>query len=137
GWLLPADVALDDFFPAARAATLYQGRSYAVPWFVDVGMLYYRTDLVERPPATFDELYAQAAAAKERTGIDYGFVFQAARYEGLVTVFVEYLGGFGGTILGPDGSVEVDSEASIRALSSLYAAIHERKVAPTAVLSWQ
>src|SRR5690606_8019646 len=37
GWLLPADVALDDFFPAARAATLYQGRSYAVPWFVDVG----------------------------------------------------------------------------------------------------
>ncbi len=137
GWLLPAEIELDDFLPAARAATIYEGRSYAVPWFVDVGMLYYRTDLVERPPATFDELYAQAAAAQERTGIDYGFVFQAARYEGLVTVFLEYLGGFGGVILGPDGSVEVDSERGVRALTSLYAAIHDAKVAPPAVLSWQ
>src|SRR6188474_1372578 len=44
GWILDLDrfgVATDDFFPAALAANRWNGRIYALPWFVDVGMLYW------------------------------------------------------------------------------------------------
>ena len=49
GWILDLDrfrPPTDSFFPATIAANQWQGRLYAVPWFVDVGMLYWRTDLM-------------------------------------------------------------------------------------------
>ena len=36
---------------------------------------------------------------RNHRGIPFGFVWQGARYEGLVTVFLEHLGAFGGAIL--------------------------------------
>ena len=63
-WILPLDrfqPAADDFLPAAIAANRWEGRLFALPWFVDVGMLYWRTDLASSPPRDFTELRAQAA----------------------------------------------------------------------------
>ena len=59
GWILDLDrfrPATDAFFPATVTANSWRGRLYAMPWFVDVGMLYWRTDLMDAPPATFQEL---------------------------------------------------------------------------------
>ncbi len=99
GWILDLDrfrPPLDSFFPATIAANRWQGQLYAMPWFVDVGMLYWRTDLMRSPPATFVELERDAVRARTVQGLPYGLVWQGARYEGLVTVFSEYLGAFGG-----------------------------------------
>ena len=116
GWILPLDrfePVTDAFFPASIAANTWNGRLFALPWFVDVGMLYWRTDLAARAPADFATLSSEAA----QPGPPSGFVWQGARYEGLVTVFLEHLGGFGGRILDDDGRVVVDSEAAVRALT--------------------
>jgi multiple sugar transport system substrate-binding protein len=137
GWLLGLDrfaPALDDFFAAARTADLWNGRLYAIPWFVDVGMLYWRTDLMKEPPRTFAELVAAATPSPE---VPLGFVWQGARYEGLTTVFLEHLGGFGGRILDGDGRVVVDSEAAVRALTFMRDSIWAARVVPTSVLTWQ
>jgi ABC-type glycerol-3-phosphate transport system substrate-binding protein len=64
-------------------------------------------------------------------------VWQGARYEGLVTVFVEYLGGFGGTILDPDGRVVVDSAMAVRALTLMRDQLHRDGLVPAAALTWQ
>ena len=136
GWVLPLDAFqpdTSDFFAAAVAANRWKGRLYALPWFVDVGMLYWRTDLAPAPPGSFDELRAHAA----NRSIPFGLVWQGARYEGLVTVFLEYLGGFGGRILDDRGRVDVDSEAAIRALEYMRDAIYQHRVVPDAVLAWQ
>lgn len=141
GWLRPleGDVpALDDAFPAMRRAAHWDGRPYAAPWIIDVGMLYWRTDLLDRPPRTFDELVAMAAAARRAPTVPYGFVWQGARYEGLVTVFLEVLGGFGGALLAGDAPrVVVDGPAGVRALRWMRATIDEWDVSPEAVLTWQ
>jgi len=140
GWLRPLDEfrqEADDFFPAAVRANRWDGRLYALPWFVDVGMLYWRTDLLDHPPADFDELSRQAGEARRRAGLRYGFLWQGARYEGLVCVFLEHLGGFGGRILDDDGRVVVDSEAGVRALTYMRDSIYDRGVVPEAVLTWQ
>ena len=68
GWLLdltaflpPAELAAH--FPAALEAGTYQDRLWAVPWIMNVGLLYSRADLLARyalrPPETYEELVAQ------------------------------------------------------------------------------
>jgi multiple sugar transport system substrate-binding protein len=140
GWIAPLDrfaPEVDRFFAAATRPHRWNGSLFALPWFVDVGMLYRRTDLVARAPRDLDELMQLAGDATERGGIPFGVVWQGARYEGLVTAFLEYLGAFGGAILDPGGRVVVDSEAAVRALTFMRDAIYVRQVVPPAVLTWQ
>jgi multiple sugar transport system substrate-binding protein len=40
------DLAADDWFEGARAATRVDGVSWAVPWYVDTRVLFYRADLL-------------------------------------------------------------------------------------------
>jgi multiple sugar transport system substrate-binding protein len=59
-----------------------------------------------------------------------------ARYEGLVTVFVEYLGGFGGEIMDDSMNVRVDGPEAVRALTYMRDQIVRWKIAPNDVLTW-
>lgn len=140
GWIAPLDrfaPPVDDFFAPTVAANRWNGRLYALPWFVDVGMLYWRTDLLAGPPNDLDGLVRMAREAQAAHGLPFGFVWQGARYEGLVTVFVEHLGAFGGAILDDEGRVVVDSEAAVSALTFMRDSIHSHGVVPPAVLTWQ
>ena len=129
---------VDDFFPAAVAAeslerralraAVVRGRRHAV--------------LAHRPRAAAAarprRLALLARRAQDDTRqIPFGFVWQGARYEGLVTVFLEYLGAFGGAILDDEGRVVVDSEPAVQALTSMRDAIYVERVVPRAVLTWQ
>ena len=139
GWILPLDGrGLDEtaFLPAAIGSGRWRERLYAVPLFVDAGMLYWRTDLVDHAPTTMAELEQLARAATARHGVRYGLVWQGARYEGLVCVFLEYLGAMGGAIVGPDGAVTLDGDPARRALGVMRDQLR-RGVVPTAALGWQ
>jgi multiple sugar transport system substrate-binding protein len=138
GWILPLDRFAPDtaaFFPVTIQANRWRGELFALPWFVDVGMLYWRTDLFSRPPRTWDELQRVVIPVIADGSPRYGRVWQGARYEGLVTVFLEYLGGFGGRIL-DDGVVRVQEPAGVRALTTMRDQIHRDKVVPARVLTW-
>jgi len=140
GWIAPLDrfaPPVDEFFPVAVAPHRWNGSLFALPWFIDVGMLYRRTDLVTRAPRDLDDLVRLAGDAVKQSPISAGVVWQGARYEGLVTTFLEYLGAFGGAILDADGRVVVDSDAAVRALTFMRDAIYVEHVVPPAVLTWQ
>jgi multiple sugar transport system substrate-binding protein len=139
GWILPLDRFQPEtaaFFSSTIEANRWGDSLYALPWFADVGMLYWRTDLMAAPPATFDELLQLGRRARATNQTQYGMVFQGARYEGLITTFVEYLGAFGGRIL--DGRrVVVNSEPALRALTEMRDQIYQHGIVPRAVLTWQ
>jgi ABC-type glycerol-3-phosphate transport system substrate-binding protein len=140
GWILPLDrfrPPVDSFLPATIRADQWHDTLYALPWFVDAGMLYWRRDLMKEPPATLDDLVAQARAGSGTGRATYGLVWQGARYEGLVTVFQEILGGFGGRIMDDAGHVTVDSRAGVQALTWLVRAVSPDGISPRAVLAWQ
>ena len=126
-----------DFFPSAIEAHRWSGSLYALPWFIDVGMLYWRTDLAPAAPRTLDELRRTALEAKSRGAAKFGMALQAARYEGLITVFVEHLGAFGGSILADGGRVTVDSDEAVAALTWMRDAIYVDDLIPAAALAWQ
>ena len=140
GWIDSLDrfgPPVDAFFEGTLAADRWNGKLYAVPWFVDVGMLYWRTDLLPHAPRTVEELSMFARQGAARGHVPFGFVWQGARYEGLVTVFLERLGAFGGSILDDHGRVAVDAEPAVQALTSLCDSIAVEHVTPEAVLTWQ
>jgi ABC-type glycerol-3-phosphate transport system substrate-binding protein len=138
GWILPLDQFHPDtaaFFPSTILANRWQDTLFALPWFVDVGMLYWRTDLVSAPPRSLSELVQDAKRIRQQHGLRYGLVWQGARYEGLITNFLEYLGAYGGEIL-HGGQVVVNSEPGRRALSEMRDEIYEEGIVPSAVLTW-
>ncbi|NUN48220.1 MAG: ABC transporter substrate-binding protein [Candidatus Brocadiae bacterium] len=138
GWLLPLDdrfpsQARDAFLPGDVRAGIWDGRCYRVPLRSDAGMLYYRSDLVPDPPATFEALAARARGLK--TADRGGFVFQGRQYEGLVCAFLEVLWGHGGDVLDDSGAVVLDSPEGIRALTWLAGLVGDG--APEGVTTYQ
>ena len=138
GWLLdltsrlsPAD--RQDLLPVDLRAGSYRGRLYQVPAFTDAGVLYYRKDLVPRPPETFDEL--ERMAREFKTSERWGFLWQGKQYEGLVTVYLEVLWGFGGEWIDSEtGKVFLDRPEALHALEFLKRTIGS--ISPPAVTTY-
>lgn len=84
----------------------YQGKIWAAPFRTDIGLLYYRKDLISSPPATWDDL-TNSAKSVSPSKVKYGYVWQGAQYEGLVCDFVEVLHGYGGDILDKNDPTKV------------------------------
>ncbi|RLB01270.1 MAG: hypothetical protein DRG55_05410 [Deltaproteobacteria bacterium] len=140
GWLLPLDEWFtpemqQEFLSGAVKAGYYEGRIYRVPVRADVGMLYYRRDLIPKPPRTWGE-FERICQRYSRPPDVYCIVFQGMQYEGLVCDFLEYLWGAGGEVIDPKGRVVLDSPQGLEALKFMRKLI-ERGWAPKAVLSFQ
>jgi multiple sugar transport system substrate-binding protein len=97
----------------------------------------WRTDVMSRAPIDLDDLRQQASRGMREHDIPFGLVWQGARYEGLVTVFLEQLGAFGGTILDDHGRVVVDSDRAVDALVQMRDSIYVDAIVPASVLTWQ
>lgn len=95
----------------------YQGQLVAAPFRTDIGVIYYRTDLISTPPNTWDELTSMAKSAMPKT--KYGYVWQGAQYEGLVCDFVEVLHGYGGDVLDSSNKITVNSAEGVQALTQM------------------
>jgi multiple sugar transport system substrate-binding protein len=64
-------------------------------------------------------------------------VWTGARYEGLVTVFIEYLTAFGGRVIDARGNIVVDSPEAVRALTFMRDSLGDEGFVPVSVLTWQ
>jgi len=140
GWLLPLDKLFppdkrEAFLPADLEAGFHGDHFYRVPIRTDVGMLYYRKDLMPDPPRTWGEFEAACkkyADPPER----YCIVFQGMQYEGLVCNYLEFLWGTGGTLLDKDQNVLLDREENISALHFMKKLI-DAGWAPRSVITFQ
>ncbi|MGP3933901.1 ABC transporter substrate-binding protein [Nonomuraea sp. KM88] len=96
----------------------YQGTLYAAPFMTDAGLLYYRKDLVPRPPRTWKELLKYCEIARERRMGCYAGQF--AKYEGLTVNVAEAVAAAGGSFVKADGTTpSADTPAVRKGLSLL------------------
>ena len=130
---------LDPLNPAALEADWLDGKLYALPWFVDAGVLYYRSDLLQKygfePPETFEQLLemSREILTRERNPQLMGFLWQGMQYEGLVCVALEFIRGNGGELLRPDGQSALTEPATLEALQFMSDLIRQSQVTPALV----
>ena len=130
GWLrdLSPSVPADEraaHFPSAIEAATFEGRTWALPWIMNVGLLYYRADLLARhgfrPPETHAEMAEQirAVRAREKRPDLLGYLWQGKQYEGLTVNALEAMWASGTQVLGDDGRVFPDPARAAAALGEL------------------
>jgi multiple sugar transport system substrate-binding protein len=145
GWLQPLDEwlgpdALEPLVSGARAGNRIDGQLYRLPLVADMGLLYWRTDLMEAPPRTPDELVAVSRRLQEQGKVRWGYVWQGRQYEGLSCVFLEMLQGFGGrwgpgTGTGGEAGFGLAGPAAARAAGWLQQLVREG-ISPQAVANF-
>lgn len=146
GWLQPLDpffgtdgFSIASFFKdVVDTVDRFAGHYYALPVFLDIGLLYYRKDLLKKygysgPPRTWPELLQQASEVQAGERSDNpgfnGFLWQGAQYEGLVCTFLEFTASNGGGIM-QDGHVRLNRGANAVALGFMQDLIRKYGISP-------
>ncbi len=116
----------DKHFASTLNAAKLDGNLIAMPAYMDVGLMFYRKDLLEKygkqPPKTWDELAATAKEIqdKERAAGNakmWGYAWQAKSYEGLTCDAIELIASNGGgTIISDDGKVTINTPQAAEAI---------------------
>ena len=135
GWLEeldPEKVAGPDILPAAVESATYDGKVWAAPFMTNAGLLYYRSDLIDTPPATWADL---DAACEIATANDMDcYAGQFAQYEGLTVNVAEAINSAGGSFLSEDGqSVSVDSPEAREGLQHLVSMFEDGDINPAGI----
>ncbi len=135
---------LQQHFPSIIEANRVKDRLVAAPWFTDVGILYYRSDLLKkynRPvPTTWEELERTARDIREaerKSGNKniWGFVWQGRAYEGLTCNALEWIYSYGGgTIVAENGSITINNSKAAKSIAA--AAKWIGTISPSGVLNY-
>ena len=123
-----AEEQVDQHFPGPVANNTIDGRLVAIPYQIGAGMLYYRTDLLEKygydgPPETWDELEEMARTIqqgeREAGNPDmWGYAWQGNAYEGLTCNALEWFASSGaGTIISDDRTITVYNDQATQILN--------------------
>ena len=106
----------EKFTKGAIQTVTYKNSIWAITENVDTGILFYRKDIIDTPPTTWEELESMSKKYVSEGIIDYGFTFQAKKYEGLVCNALEYIRSYGGEILDDELNVVVNSAETRKGL---------------------
>jgi trehalose/maltose transport system substrate-binding protein len=140
-WLAPLDQYasgsyLNQFWPSAASVGKINGKLYGIQRYMDIGLLYYRSDLVQKyggsVPETRDQMEKMATeiVAKEAAnGIKYGYLMPGKKIEAIVDEWLELLWGAGGDI-GTPGKLTVNGSTAVDALQYMHDLIYSKKLAP-------
>ncbi|MFW9969397.1 MAG: extracellular solute-binding protein [Candidatus Odinarchaeota archaeon] len=145
GWIIPLDsyltgVDFNDYGSGIVAACLYKGQYYAFPYFMNLGVLYYRTDLLDEYYGvgswdqtkfdTWEHLNATAnfilnnASTPSKYPDLVGYIGQLDAYEGGVVNFFEWAGSNGAlNLVTSDGQVNIDTPAVNKAMTFIKALV--------------
>ncbi len=115
----------------AGDATAVDGTVVSVPWVSDTRVLFYRSDIlaeagIDTPPATWDELRADASTLAHRDQGQYGFY--VPQWDSALPVIMTW--DQGGDIVTPDGSITFDTPEFDRAVD-IYTGLYADGSVPT------
>ncbi|KIL50635.1 ABC transporter substrate-binding protein [Jeotgalibacillus soli] len=129
-------INMDDYFPGTVQSGNFNGRQYAMPMYTDAGLLFYRTDIVETPPKTWDELFEMAGSLQGEGGTEFGYLMQANQYEGMVCNAVEFIAAYGGGVVNENNEVIVNNPKTIAGIQKMIDFVNSDFV-PRNILSFQ
>jgi multiple sugar transport system substrate-binding protein len=135
GWILPwtgADkaAATSGTLPAMLQTATWKGQLYAVPYNTNTQLLWYRSDLVPSPPATWAQMISDAEQLA-REGKPHYIEIQGAQYEGVTVWFNTLVASAGGSVLNArDGAPSLGAPA-LKALQIMSQLAHSPAADPS------
>jgi multiple sugar transport system substrate-binding protein len=115
GYIEPLDpgyVKPKEFLRQPIEGVRYRGKMWALPIRSDVGLLFYRKDILDaagaRPPRSWAELRQEAMIIAPKYGLQ-GYVGQFDQYEGFTVNALESIWDAGGDVLRDDGKIMIGS----------------------------
>ncbi len=101
-YMKDAGLKISQFNSGSMASGSYNAKQYVLPFFPDLGLMYFRKDIVSTEDAaklvsgqyTFEDLVAMATTYKGQGGTADGYAFQSSLYEGLVCNLAEFTAGW-------------------------------------------
>jgi multiple sugar transport system substrate-binding protein len=147
GWLMPLDpyiekfrqaVEWDDMNPTlVKDVCSYKGKVYGIPNLSISMFFFYRKDLFDaaglKPPTTMDEWIAAARALTRPDKKQYGTALTLKAGDAFQNDFTYFLRTYGGDWYDKDWHVTIDSEAGVKALTTMKELM---KYAPPNVLAF-
>ncbi|HRD67104.1 MAG TPA: sugar ABC transporter substrate-binding protein [Candidatus Competibacter sp.] len=126
------EAALTDFFPGILATNRLDGRTYALPWYVDTRLFFYRTDLLAatgftEPPNTWDGwLQAMSALKGEGDSARYAILLPINEWQLPVVLALQR----GASLLRDRNQYGNFREPAFREAFAFYLQLFERGLAP-------
>jgi multiple sugar transport system substrate-binding protein len=135
GWILPwtganKAAAENDTLPTMLNTATWQGQLYAVPYNTNTQLLWYRSDLVPNPPATWDEMINDAEQLA-RQGKPHYIEIQGAQYEGVTVWFNTLVASAGGSVLNASSTGPSLGTPALKALQIMSRLAHSPAADPS------
>lgn len=122
--------ALEGTLEVPLATARWKDRLYAAPYIANAQLLWYRADLVDEPPRSWDEMIAMAERLAAEDKPHY-IEIQGAEYEGLTVWFNTLLASAGGSILSADARSAGLTTGAMQALSTMARLANSTAADPT------
>lgn len=113
----------------------YGGNLYGFPVSLDALFLFYRTDLIDNPPETWDEFLQ--VAIEQTNDERYGTTLFGKLPESISWDFINYFWGFGAELIDEDFNATVNSDEGIAALEFFTGLLNEHGVVPPGVATYE
>lgn len=128
----------DKIFPAAWDITTVNGTVFGMPWLLDEKYFFYNEDLLtqagfDAPPATWEELLAQAKVMKAQGLVEYPIVWSWGQYEAAICDWVILLYGNGGTLVDATGAPAFNNEIGVKTLDWMKQTIDDGYTNPASI----
>lgn len=137
---------LKQILPNAISSCYYKDELVALPIYLDIGMMFYRTDFIKSLPnskeiekklkesITWTELIELSTSFKNSNNPFY--IFPADNYEGLICSFMEILYNQNSSFFSND-TINWNSQEVINSLQLLYDLIYKYKITPVEVTDFK
>ncbi len=150
-WSIPLTSLIDSnhikiLLPHTLKTCVLNDTLYAVPLYTDVALMFYRDDVLRKLPdykqyqkeleksITWNKFFElKKKLDKYNRSTKPFYIFQADKYEGLMCSFIEALDNFGGKLLDTAQNLNLDNEATRKAVQSLVDLVNRYKISPKEV----
>ena len=134
---------INNIIPQALETCIYNDSLVAVPLYIDIGLMFYRDDLLKQLPdydrlvetlknsITWEEFIELSKRFSNKPNPFY--IFQADDYEGLLCSFAELMANLNNPMISKDDKVLLDTPAGKKSLQLLVDLVNRYKISPQKV----
>lgn len=135
--MISRKIDVSRFTDSALSGMIVDGELYGLPWFYNVNLGYYRTDVFEKHglewPTTWDEFYDVAKALTNEDEGFYGASLPLKQGNHSATEFVQHLASRGGVLVDDEYNVQFNGPAGVEALEYMKMLYDEGVISPNSV----